>query len=1303
MSNKRIFFVLCLLALSVAAISSVSANDLTGDILNDTDADEIAETNPESVNLKSDDSDVLEKSYDGTFTQLQNKISFSSAGSTLYLDEDYSYNDGFGGSWGISITKPITIEGNGHIIDGMSKSRIFYITAKEVVLRNITFANGFTTGNGGAVYMYGVENASFENCNFLANSVNGYGGAVFADGVASFSMTDCVFIRNYGSANDELTQWILGDIGGTGVTIGDDNYVHNEASNGGAISLSNVDHSLIEHCTFNSNFAVGAGGNIHLFNVDDFMVRHSTFINSFAGYGGSIHAEGSNLSLDHVNISNSATFQFGGSIATRWSNLKISNSNFNTYVSKHSAGGAIYNFLGSAMVENSSFYNGFAYYGGAIANSQANLTVMSSKFINNSGGYGGAIYNNHGNLYVDGSFFNNSEAKQGSAIFCMLSNDLSFTNNIFINSSGGQFIIYSMHSNNDIIEANNHFENIYYLRAEYTGFYDDDAFREYSRTLTYIVSNDGTYLNKYKNTKEIQLSGDFVEFDVFDTSCPENTTIYADFNTVIKPKINMEKYYDIDEEYKIYECIYIRLFSSSNFDNQLEKVDNVHDYNTISMNISWANRTCAEFKDLIGYDDLHKPYSIINSSLSDIKAIPSAYDSRDYGYVTPVKSQDSASNCWAFAGIATLETCIKKATGITYDFSENNPKNLMAMDSITGLNKVADAGGIDSMIMGYFSSWLGPINEKTETYDIYSSISAVYGSVFHVQNIKFIPARKNNLDNSLFKRAIMDYGAVCVSIDLDDGEYHAVSIVGWNDNYNAKDSLGRYTKGAWIFKNSWGSDWGDGGYGYLSYNTAFLSDLYNFYHAFTFVFNKYDEILLDGLLKNYQYDYSGVTDYICSDGYIYYSNKFYCNQSDDFDEVLVGFSTYFKYPTNYTVSLYINGNLKLSQCGFSDAGYYTIPFDKLYDIERGDEFVIEIINHNDGENYAPVCQVDETTIANVLPNTSFVSFDGEKWLDLYDLKRFNDFLYNSTKLYTSQVACIKAFTCWIERIAQDIYVKEFSSVDAGEKVRIDISLEHSIYNAGHYTIDSLQATNGTLVTIKINGKEYYAKINNGKASLEIIFDKPGPYTAVVQYANDRFMSNEVKFNFKVNKHDAVISAKDLSMVYGGSGKSVVTLKDDNGNLIKDEIIYFNINGKSTPIKTNSLGQASMPINLAPNKYVATITYKGNDIYSNAKKTVNVVVKKSTPKLTAKAKTFKKSVKIKNYAVTLKTNLGKAIKSAKVTLNVKGKSYSAKTNAKGQATFKITKLTKKGKFTATVKFAGSKYYNAKTVNAKITIK
>ena len=44
---------------------------------------------------------------------------------------------------------------------------------------------------------------------------------------------------------------------------------------------------------------------------------------------------------------------------------------------------------------------------------------------------------------------------------------------------------------------------------------------------------------------------------------------------------------------------------------------------------------------------------------------------------------------------------------------------------------------------------------------------------------------------------------------------------------------------------------------------------------------------------------------------------------------------------------------------------------------------------------------------------------------------------------------------------------------------------------------------------------------------------------------------------------------------------------------------------------------------------------------------------------------------------LKNNVGKAIKNAKVTLKVKGKTYKAKTNSKGKATFKIKNLKKKG--------------------------
>uniref|UniRef100_UPI0038673A24 hypothetical protein n=1 Tax=Methanobrevibacter sp. TaxID=66852 RepID=UPI0038673A24 len=77
---------------------------------------------------------------------------------------------------------------------------------------------------------------------------------------------------------------------------------------------------------------------------------------------------------------------------------------------------------------------------------------------------------------------------------------------------------------------------------------------------------------------------------------------------------------------------------------------------------------------------------------------------------------------------------------------------------------------------------------------------------------------------------------------------------------------------------------------------------------------------------------------------------------------------------------------------------------------------------------------------------------------------------------------------------------------------------------------------------------------------------------------------------------------------------------------------------------------------------------------------------------------------KTKKVQVKLTSGKTVlKNKKVTLKVKGKTYAAKTNKKGIATFKITKLTKKGTFKYAVKFAGDKAYKAVNKNGKITIK
>ena len=176
-----------------------------------------------------------------------------------------------------------------------------------------------------------------------------------------------------------------------------------------------------------------------------------------------------------------------------------------------------------------------------------------------------------------------------------------------------------------------------------------------------------------------------------------------------------------------------------------------------------------------------------------------------------------------------------------------------------------------------------------------------------------------------------------------------------------------------------------------------------------------------------------------------------------------------------------------------------------------------------------------------------------------------------------------------------------------------------------------------------------------------------------------------------------INASDVSKVFTTNTKFSVTVSKGNSTLTSGSVI-FTIDNKEYVGHIGSNGVATVSLkNLKPGKHYITSEY-GDTIVKNV-----ITVKKATPKLTAKAKTFKKSQKVKKYTITLKTNEKKALKKVKVTIKVKGKTYKAKTNSKGKATFKITKLTKKGKSKATVKFAGNAYYKAVSKKVTITVK
>ena len=97
----------------------------------------------DNKNLSSGESELLtsDDSSAGEFRDLNKEITFAMPNAEITLDKDYTFNSKYDYyySEGIEISKPITINGNNHIIDGNGAARIFDITSNNVVLKNIIF------------------------------------------------------------------------------------------------------------------------------------------------------------------------------------------------------------------------------------------------------------------------------------------------------------------------------------------------------------------------------------------------------------------------------------------------------------------------------------------------------------------------------------------------------------------------------------------------------------------------------------------------------------------------------------------------------------------------------------------------------------------------------------------------------------------------------------------------------------------------------------------------------------------------------------------------------------------------------------------------------------------------------------------------------------------------------------------------------------------------------------------------------------------------------------------------------------
>ena len=172
---------------------------------------------------------------------------------------------------------------------------------------------------------------------------------------------------------------------------------------------------------------------------------------------------------------------------------------------------------------------------------------------------------------------------------------------------------------------------------------------------------------------------------------------------------------------------------------------------------------------------------------------------------------------------------------------------------------------------------------------------------------------------------------------------HAIDIVGWDDNYSKNNFLnGAPGNGAFIIRNSWGTDWGDNGYFYVSYYDKLLGNSDdNLVFMDAEPTTNYNNI--------YQYDPLG---YVGSFGFEsdvgWFSNVFTARGN----EKLRASSFYVLTPNSqYDLYVYLNpkannpisGTLALFKEGIiSTAGYKTIDFGKYISLLKGHKFSIVV-------------------------------------------------------------------------------------------------------------------------------------------------------------------------------------------------------------------------------------------------------------------------------------------------------------------------------------------------------------------------
>ncbi|MBQ8412597.1 MAG: hypothetical protein IJX12_03185, partial [Lachnospiraceae bacterium] len=390
--------------------------------------------------------------------------------------------------------------------------------------------------------------------------------------------------------------------------------------------------------------------------------------------------------------------------------------------------------------------------------------------------------------------------------------------------------------------------------------------------------------------------------------------------------------------------------------------------------------------------------------------LPKSYDMRDYGRVSPVRDQGRYGTCWAFASLGALETTLlPQQTSIfsTDHMSICNSYNL-------GLN----SGGEHTMSIAYLAAWQGPVYEADDPYGDGMSNPNLQ-AVCHLEEAIVI----NDRDFDIIKSAIFRYGAIETSLysqmeygdsfskyysndncsyyyNGDEVPNHDVVVVGWDDEY-PKENFTHQPEGdgAFICKNSWGEEFGEDGYFYVSYYDANICNKAVVYTRVGDVDN-YDKIYQSDMLG-----WIGQLGYGKEDAY--FANVYTAGEREELSAV-----SFYATGKDTEFEIYVVKNFKNTD-SFAErefvvagstkyAGYYTVPFPEGIRLQDNERYAVVVKIKTPGAVHPIAIEydVDERT-------SNFDITDGEGYISLY-----GELWHNSEASENCNV-CLKAFTNYV--------------------------------------------------------------------------------------------------------------------------------------------------------------------------------------------------------------------------------------------------------------------------------------------------